>query len=92
MAKLNQVGLIAGPQWEEEPLPSSACYLRRVNFTLAAGDPCMYGTGTEVAQDATVANVTTCLGVAAVGGGAPSVSSDMHGDDRRVVVPVGVLL
>ena len=61
VAKLNQVGLIGGPQWEEEPLPFSACYLRRVNFTLAAGDPCMYGSGVEVAQDVMVADLGDCL-------------------------------
>lgn len=61
VTKLNQVGLVAGPTWETEPLDTGRCFLRRVSFTLAAGDPCMYGTGTASAQDATAANVTACL-------------------------------
>ena len=61
VVKLNDVGLISGPQWEEEPTNLGRCYLRRVNFVLAAGDPCMYGTGVTVDADATVADPVDCL-------------------------------
>lgn len=42
VARLERVALIEGPTWEAEPVPDGSCYLRRVSFTLVAGDPCMY--------------------------------------------------
>jgi hypothetical protein len=60
VAKLNQVGLIAGPDWEVEIINFKKCYLRRATFVLAAGDPCMYLQGTDVTQDDS-ATVATCL-------------------------------
>jgi hypothetical protein len=45
---LNRVALVEGPTWEAEPTKNAGCYIRRVSFTLVAGDPCMYSTGSDV--------------------------------------------
>jgi hypothetical protein len=42
LCRMDEVALIAGPTWESEPVASAGCYLRRVSFTLAAGNPCAY--------------------------------------------------
>lgn len=47
---LNEVVLVEGPTWENQPTNASGCYLRRVSFTLAAGDPCMYAVDTDVSS------------------------------------------
>ena len=60
VAKLNQVGLISGPDWEVEILERNKCFLRRATFVLAAGDPCMYLSG-EIVDDDDEPNVGTCL-------------------------------
>lgn len=47
--RLDRVALVEGPTWESEPVKDGGgCYLRRVSFTIVAGDPCMYGYGTNV--------------------------------------------
>lgn len=42
LCRMDEVALIAGPTWESPPVEEAGCYLRRVSFTLAAGNPCAY--------------------------------------------------
>jgi hypothetical protein len=56
---LNEVVLVEGPTWESQPTDRSGCYVRRVSFTLAAADPCMYSPDTSIASStATNSGVT----------------------------------
>jgi hypothetical protein len=48
VVELRGVGLIAGLQWGAPPVERAGCFMRRVNFTMAATDPCMYGFCTDV--------------------------------------------
>lgn len=41
--RLDRIGLVEGPTWESEPARGAGCSVRRVSFTIVAGDPCMYG-------------------------------------------------
>jgi len=50
VVELHGVGLTSGLQWGAPPVSQGGCYMRRVNFTLASTDPCMYGACTDVAQ------------------------------------------
>jgi hypothetical protein len=61
VARLNQVGLVAGPQWEAEPTNTGRCFLRRISFTLTAGDPCMYLPTVDAGPGGDVADVAACL-------------------------------
>lgn len=47
--EMRGVGLISGLQWGAPPVEQAGCFLRRVNFTMGATDPCMYGFCTDVA-------------------------------------------
>lgn len=49
---LRDVGLVEGLTWESEPVEDAGCFIRRVSFTLAAGDPCMYASSVEIVSDA----------------------------------------
>lgn len=64
VAELRKVGLVEGFKWESDPVDQGQCYLRRMSFTLAAGDPCMYLPATEIPFDSVnnSADVLTCLG------------------------------
>lgn len=47
--RLDRVALVEGPTWESPPVKDAeGCYLRRVSFTIIAGDPCLYGYGSNV--------------------------------------------
>lgn len=47
--RLDRVALVEGPTWESPPIKDAeGCYLRRVSFTIVAGDPCLYGHGENV--------------------------------------------
>lgn len=47
--RLDRVALVEGPTWEAPPIKDAeGCYLRRVSFTIVAGDPCLYGYGENV--------------------------------------------
>lgn len=65
LVRLERLALAEGPTWEQPPLPDSACYLRRVSFTLTAGDPCGYrepaavGYGVSVTSGVLTTNVLT---------------------------------
>lgn len=52
VVEMRQVGLISGLTWANPPVEREGCFIRAVNFTLGALDPCMYGwcTDIEVAQ------------------------------------------
>jgi hypothetical protein len=65
VAEMREVGLIEGLSWESEPLPHNQCLVRRLSFTLAAGDPCLYSNDTDVAVSAS-ANMATCLSTATI--------------------------
>jgi hypothetical protein len=58
--EMREVGLVEGLSWESDPLELSACLVRRLSFTMSAGDPCLYSTSTAVTVSAS-ANLTTCL-------------------------------
>lgn len=45
VARLTGCALVEGPTFEADPVPSSACYVRRASFTLVASDPCIYRVG-----------------------------------------------
>ena len=65
--RMDRVVLVEGPTWESEPAKGGGCYIRRVSFTLTAGDPCMYSAGSyvhEVDVDATGATYNAALGEA----------------------------
>jgi len=48
VVELRKVGLIAGMTWGAPPIERQGCFIRTVNFTLGAMDPCMYGFCTDV--------------------------------------------
>jgi hypothetical protein len=68
VVELREVGLVEAPQWETDFGKSETCYVRRMSFTLAAGDPCMYMPGTSETIDSN-ATVSTCLSALALGAG-----------------------
>jgi uncharacterized delta-60 repeat protein len=43
VVELRQVGLVAGLTWATPPIERQGCFIRTVNVTLGALDPCMYG-------------------------------------------------
>jgi hypothetical protein len=45
---LREVGLVEGLTWESAPVEKAGCVMRRLSFTLAAGDPCMYANDVEL--------------------------------------------
>jgi hypothetical protein len=48
VVEMRGVGLMSGLQWGAPPVQQGGCFMRRVNFTMAATDPCMYGFCTDV--------------------------------------------
>lgn len=48
VVEMRKVGLIQGMTWGAPPVEREGCFIRRVNFTLGAQDPCMYGFCTDV--------------------------------------------
>jgi len=48
VVEMRGVGLMAGLQWGAPPVEQGGCFMRRVNFTLGATDPCMYGFCSDV--------------------------------------------
>lgn len=48
VVELRKVGLISGMEWGTPPVERQGCFIRSVNFTLGALDPCMYGYCTDV--------------------------------------------
>lgn len=66
--RAEKIALIEGPTWESAPARDSGCYLRRVSFALAAGDPCLYrepglltsNVSTTVGATGSTAQVSTC--------------------------------
>ena len=62
IAELRDVGLIEGLSWESDLMDISRCFIRRMSFTLAAGDPCMYSPGVDSAEaPSATANLAACL-------------------------------
>jgi len=54
LARLKRVALVEGLTWEEPPVERAGCWLRRVSFTLAAGDPCMYSEDFVIAENLSI--------------------------------------
>jgi hypothetical protein len=48
VVEMRKVGLVQGMTWATPPIEREGCYIRSVNFTLGAMDPCMYGFCTDV--------------------------------------------
>lgn len=51
VAILNNVGLVEGPTFEAEPIETSRLIIRRLSFTLVAGDPCLYSPRRAIGSD-----------------------------------------
>lgn len=81
--RLDNVALVDGPTWEAEPARNVGCAMRRVSFTLAAGDPCMYG---ESSGETTSTSVIWGVPLAA----SPVVAGCAHwaSTSRQVLVPL----
>lgn len=77
LRRLDRVALIEGPTWEAQPTYDSGCYVRRVSFTLAAGDPCVYDVDTNIVAPTTA----TTSGV--------TLSSNLFVADRNFWVGTG---
>ena len=60
VVEMRGVGLIAGMQWGAPPVERAGCFIRRVNFTMGATDPCMYGLCTDVPAVQTI-NWDACM-------------------------------
>jgi hypothetical protein len=60
VVEMREVGLTSGLTWGGPISNHEECYLRRVSFTLAAGDPCMYSAETQEIADSTM-TVATCI-------------------------------
>lgn len=77
--RMRRVALLDGPTWEAAPAVDAGCYIRRVSFTLGAGDPCIYGT---------IAAGTTATSTAGFVGSQPAASevacAGWAGTDRQV--------
>lgn len=62
VGELREVGLSEGLTWESDPFDvGSKCYIRRVSFSLTAGDPCIYVNGTTAAVETLGENIATCF-------------------------------
>lgn len=59
VVEMRGVGLISGMEWGGPPVEQAGCYIRRVNFTMAAEDPCMYSFCEDIAVSQT-ATWATC--------------------------------
>jgi hypothetical protein len=57
----HKVGMVSGLAWEEPPIESQGCFMRKASFTLAAGDPCLYGPDSQIVTNATSINIANCL-------------------------------
>jgi hypothetical protein len=63
VVELRKVGLISGMTWGPPPVEREGCFIRSVNFTLGAMDPCMYGFCTDV-EAAQLMNWDYCFAAA----------------------------
>lgn len=63
VGEMRRVRVIEGVSWEAEPVEIATCFLRRMSFTIAAGDPCVYFHATDVPADPAdfTADLSTCL-------------------------------
>ncbi|WP_373071416.1 hypothetical protein [Gemmatimonas sp.] len=48
VVEMREVGMVTGLVWGGAPVERAGCFIRRVNFTMAAMDPCMYTPCTDV--------------------------------------------
>jgi hypothetical protein len=69
VARLDEVGLVEGLQWETDPTTHSMCSVRRVSFGLTAGDPCLYVDQTDEVLPSATANAVNCLNAAVLAPG-----------------------
>ena len=64
LVRLDDVVMIQGPTWESPPIEGSGCYVRRISFTLAAGNPCLHRVpGAESTNTATWEAVGSAAGL-----------------------------
>ncbi|MCD6056572.1 MAG: hypothetical protein K0R44_44 [Thermomicrobiales bacterium] len=61
VAELREVGLIEDLSWEDEPVKNGGCFIRRLSFTIAAGDPCMYSASSAAPGLVDTGVMATCL-------------------------------
>lgn len=82
-ARVERVALVDGPTWEAEPAKDVGCYIRRVSFTLAAGDPCMYAEPT-----ATTTSTSDIAGVGLLALASEAACNTWLSTNRRVSASV----
>lgn len=70
VGEMRQVGLTEGLEWQADVFQRGSCYLRRVSFTLTAGDPCVYLPDSPIAIDPNnqTADLPTCFDDATING------------------------
>lgn len=69
VAELREVGLVEDVAWENAPVENAGCFIRRLSFTIAAGDPCMYSSFTDESALASSGTMATCLTALPIGAG-----------------------
>jgi hypothetical protein len=65
---MRNVGLTEGAEWQADVFQRGSCYLRRVSFTLTAGDPCVYLLDGAIEEDPNnqVADLPDCFDASVV--------------------------
>lgn len=90
LARLKRVALVEGLTWEAPPVERGGCWLRRVSFTLAAGDPCMYSEDFPVVQNQTI-DMLSCSSnsgaLFSVGASPCRPTCEQLDSDCRLVIP-----
>jgi len=61
VVELRNVGLVGPITWEAPPIEALGCVMRRMSFTLMAGDPCMYTLSGDAVTPISLANMSDCL-------------------------------
>jgi hypothetical protein len=61
VVELRNLGLVGPMKWEAPPVEALGCTMRRLSFTLMAGDPCMYTLGGDTVTPVSLANMVNCL-------------------------------
>lgn len=83
--RMRRVALLDGPTWEAAPAVDAGCYIRRVSFTLGAGDPCIYGTpATETTATSLISGVTLAASAT------PAACNAWAGTSRQVTATLDV--
>lgn len=67
LAHVVDVQLLEGLEWEDPPIESLGCFMRRAGFTLGVADPCLYTPPVNTFNESALASVDLCtLGLGAM--------------------------